>query len=100
MANSDLEPADFAPLAAAIRTYSQNLFHAPEGCLQHAYVDPGGPYAKNLWDWDSFWVITGLFALARREHGGAVPERLRTAAAGVLDNFLLHQGADGSLRSG
>jgi putative isomerase len=89
-------PADFAPLAAAIHTYAQDLFHAPEGCLHHPYVDPGGPYAKNLWDWDSFWVITGLFTLARREHG-AVPERLRTAAAGVLDNFLLHQGADGSL---
>ena len=81
MAIPNLESADFAPLAAAIRTYAQDLFHAPEGCLHHPYVDPGGPYAKNLWDWDSFWVITGLFTLARREHG-AVPERLRTAAAG------------------
>jgi len=45
MAASAPTPADFAPLAAAIRTYAQDLFHAPAGRLHHPARSRRGPRA-------------------------------------------------------
>ncbi len=42
-----------------------NMFREPEGSLTEPYLDPGGPYSKNLWDWDSYWATVALFRLTR-----------------------------------
>lgn len=93
-------PATNLPLdpEEVIRRNLQSIFREPEGLLKHPYVDPGGVYGKNLWDWDSFWILKTALGVA----GGAAKddpwrERVTKHAAGVLDNYFDHQGADGSL---
>jgi putative isomerase len=88
------------PLAPGevIRRSLQTIFREPEGHLRHPYVDPGGVYGKNLWDWDSFWILkTALGVAAAAESDEAWCAMVTRHAAGVLDNFFDHQGADGSL---
>jgi putative isomerase len=34
-------------------------FKEPAGRLKFPFVDPGGGYEGNLWDWDSFWAVYG-----------------------------------------
>lgn len=84
--------------AEVIRRSLETIFREPEGLLQHPYVDPGGVYGKNLWDWDSFWSLKTALGLAGNEAGNdGWGARVTKHAAGVLDNFFDHQGADGSL---
>jgi putative isomerase len=90
--NLPLEPEE------VIRRNLQSIFCEPEGLLKHPYVDPGGVYGKNLWDWDSFWILkTALGVAAATASDDPWRERVIKHAAGVLDNFFDHQGADGSL---
>jgi len=92
--NSLTTTATQAP-SDVIRHSLQTIFREPSGRLRHPYVDPGGVYGKNLWDWDSFWSLKAAIGIAA---GDATwqPQVIRHAA-GVLDNFFDHQGPDGSL---
>jgi len=66
--------------------------------LRHPYIDPGGPYGTNLWDWDSYWSLKAALALA--VDAGSDPAwraRVIRHATGVWNNFFEHQGEDGSV---
>ncbi len=41
-------------------------FKEPTGSLKHPFIDPGGGYEGNLWDWDSFWGVYGTLNLLDR----------------------------------
>lgn len=85
----ELEPS------AVIRRHLQTIFREPHGRLKHPYVDPGGVYGKNLWDWDSFWSLKAAMGIAAEDP--AWRQQVIRHASGVLDNFFDHQGPDGSL---
>ncbi len=80
---------------AIIRNHLETIFRKPDGKLRHEYVDPGGVYGKNLWDWDSFWSLKAAFGLAPEDADWI--DRVVRHASGVLNNFFDHQGPDGSL---
>ena len=67
------------------------------GALPHPYLDPGGPYSTNLWDWDSYWAAVSLFFLAEEYHDEDMLAQVREHARGSLLNFFAVQGLDGSL---
>ena len=75
-------------------------FREPAGCLKHPFVDPGGGYEGNLWDWDSFWSVYGALNLLDRN--GALNGVQTVAgrpwiayAEGNIANFFDHQEKDG-----
>ena len=81
-----------------IRDSLHRIFRDPEGLLRHPYVDPGGVYGKNIWDWDSFWSLKTALAIAENSDLDADwRDNVLRHSAGVLDNFFDHQGEDGSL---
>ena len=68
-----------------------------DGFLKHPYISPGGPYAVQLWDWDSYWTIYAILNLARQTGDAALLEKARPHARGTLLNFLDQQGEDGAI---
>jgi putative isomerase len=81
--------------------HASEMLHEPEGHLQYPYIDPGGPYSRTLWDWDSFWACHALLNISDKINDPVKAEEFRAKilyyAKGVIKNFFLHQGADGSL---
>lgn len=81
--------------------HAAEMLHEPEGFLSCPYIDPGGPYSRTLWDWDSFWASRALLGIAEKIENPVQAEefKLQTLhyAKGALKNFFLQQGADGSL---
>lgn len=78
------------------------MLRPAEGKLRHPYLQPGGGYRRQLWDWDSFWATVAVLQL----FGDPVIGPRFTAdfrrmfldhVAGSLRNFFDHQGSDGSL---
>ena len=69
----------------------------PAGTLRHPYITPGAAYAKDLWDWDSYWTIRAIYGLARLEKRPELLDQIRPNAQGTFLNFLEHQGTDGAL---
>ncbi|MFZ4780084.1 MAG: trehalase / alfa-L-rhamnosidase / mannosyl oligosaccharide glucosidase, partial [Terrimicrobiaceae bacterium] len=72
----------------------------PTGGLQFPFIDPGGGYEGNLWDWDSFWSVYGTLNLLDRNGAlngvQAVAGRPWIAyAEGNIANFFDHQEKDG-----
>ncbi|MDP6631514.1 MAG: trehalase family glycosidase [Kiritimatiellia bacterium] len=72
----------------------------PAGCLKYPFVDPGGGYEGNLWDWDSFWSVYGMLNLLDKD--GALNGVKTVAdrpwseyAEGNIANFFDHQEKDG-----
>ncbi len=77
--------------------HASAMFREPEGQLARHYLDPGGPYSKNLWDWDSFWATTALLGMAAKSNDEALRTKTLLHAKGAIFNFLDKQGADGSI---
>lgn len=83
------------------RARASSMFREPSGLLRHPYVDPGGPYGENLWDWDSFWSLKAAAAMIHdpdhADEAAVWQAKVLRHGSGVLDNLFDHQGADGSL---
>jgi putative isomerase len=71
----------------------------PNRMMKHPFIDPGSVYAKNLWDWDSFWAAYALLGLTRTSEPGMREKRERFIehARGNVLNFLDFQMNDGYL---
>jgi putative isomerase len=89
---------------AALREYIGNslakVLKTPRACLKFPFIDPGSVYDGNLWDWDSFWAVYGLFAYIDspgpgESVGSALRARIIEHAEGNIRNFLDHQLDDG-----
>jgi putative isomerase len=93
--------AELRALKHVTRERASTMFREPAGLLRHPYVDPGGPYGDNLWDWDSFWSLRAAAAMTHdpdfASDAPAWRARVLRHGGGVLDNWLDHQGADGSV---
>jgi putative isomerase len=77
------------------------MFREPAGHLKHPYLDPAGPYGKQLWDWDSFFASTALFGMLKDLVIGPEVEKSKIAiirhAQGSLTNFFENQSAAGTI---
>ena len=73
------------------------MLRSAEGLLKYSYIDPSGPYSKNLWDWDSFWAATALLGLAKKYNLPDLKDKTLIHLKGSVDNFFDHQGDDGSI---
>ncbi len=87
----------FEALYSFCSSHADTMFREAEGCLNHPYLDPGGSYSKNLWDWDSFWAATALLGIAEKNKDSKLKDVTIKHARGALLNILEHQGKDGSL---
>ena len=88
-------------LKLVARQRASTMFREPSSLLHHPYVDPGGPYGDNLWDWDSFWSLRAAAAMTHdpdfAAEAPAWRARVLRHGGGVLDNWFEHQGPDGSV---
>ena len=73
-----------------------SLLRPAKGHLPYPYIVPGGAYQDELWDWDSFWVCKGLFALERYFEPGT-RDLIRQHAIGSWKNFLENQAESGAI---
>ncbi len=76
---------------------AQSLLRPASGILHHPFLNPGGTYLDQLWDWDSYWVARGLFDLADWRDDAALASSVLSHGQGSLRNILNHQGGNGSL---
>jgi len=72
------------------------VFRSARGCLPHPYLVPGGQYAEQLWDWDSWWLSRGLLAASDYAEPLFREELLRHAT-GSWKNFLENQASNGAI---
>jgi putative isomerase len=78
-------------------------FKEPAGSLKFPFVDPGGGYEGNLWDWDSFWAVYATLNLLDKDGCLAGRSKANTGrrwldyAEGNIANFFDRQETDGYL---
>ena len=84
-------------LLKACLEHSREMFHEPAGCLKYKFVSPGGPYAKSLWDWDSFWASTSMLKIAEINNEFKFQKKVLEYAKGALLNLFEYQADDGSV---
>ena len=80
-----------------IRNSFPGTLKEPAGNLKHPYISPGGVYAADLWDWDSYWTIRAMIEISKKFGDKELLEKVKPYARGVFFNFIEHQGKDGSL---
>lgn len=66
----------------------------PVGFIRFPFIDPGSVYHGNVWDWDTYWAVYGIFSLWP-ELSEDMRERVLTHAMGNVRNFFDHQLPDG-----
>ena len=81
----------------AILKNISGTFNNPIGALQYPYLDPGGVYAKNLWDWDSLWTFKALLGIAEKLNNQELTREVLRHGLGSVKNFFVYQADDGSI---
>lgn len=75
---------------------ASQVFRPARGCLSHPYLVPGGSYAEQLWDWDSWWLARGLLAASDHAPPSFRGELLRHAV-GSWRNFCDNQASNDAI---
>jgi len=83
-------------LQAVLENISETL-HEPTGILRYPYLDPGGVYSNNLWDWDSFWALKAIIGISEKIGDRELKRKALKYGIGAVNNFFYHQGQDGSI---
>ncbi len=73
----------------------QAVMKNPRSFIRYPFIDPGSVYDGNVWDWDTYWSVYGLFNLADTLQDKDVKEKLIVHAKGNVQNFFDHQLEDG-----
>lgn len=81
-------------LTAHIRENTAALLKQPRSFIHYPFIDPGSVYDGNVWDWDTFWSVYGLFSVADL-FDEEMNQRILTHARGNVLNFIDHQQPDG-----
>ena len=81
-------------MEAFIRDHLDAVLKEPRSFIRYPFIDPGSVYDGNVWDWDTFWSVYGLFGMAElfTDEQNA---RILVHAKGNVLNFLDHQLKDG-----
>ena len=99
-ANSPEFEAARTRLLAYFAHVAPQLLRPAEGALIHPSIAPtlpGKAYSTELWDWDTYWTVLGLFEVAHATYDEALRRQICTHAQGSLLNFLRYQSVDGRL---
>jgi len=94
---ADLPQQGESPLCQYFLNSLERFMRPPAGVLRHPFLTPGGSYLDQLWDWDSYWVSTGLFELARRTNDRELFQRVLEHSRGSLANFFENQASNGTV---
>lgn len=81
-------------LEAYIRDHAPTLLKQPRQFIRYPFIDPGSIYDGNVWDWDTYWSVYGLFSVAHL-FSAEMNERILAHARGNVRNFFDHQQTDG-----
>ena len=85
---------DRALLEQYVQEHVRTLLKQPRSFIHYPFIDPGSVYDGNVWDWDTFWSVYGLFSVSE-----LFPEELNRQillhAEGNVRNFIDHQQPDG-----
>lgn len=71
-----------------------NILKEPREFIRYPFIDPGSVYNGNVWDWDTYWSVYGLFSLFD-ELDDLLKEKIIVHSKGNVFNFLDHQLEDG-----
>lgn len=89
-----MEKQDRLILEHYIQDHVEALLKQPRSFIHYPFIDPGSVYDGNVWDWDTFWSVYGLFSVSE-----LFPEelnrRIMIHAEGNVRNFIDHQQPDG-----
>lgn len=66
----------------------------PRSFIRYPFIDPGSVYDGNVWDWDTYWSVYGLFSMSDQLDEDT-NRRILTHAEGNVRNFFDHQLEDG-----
>jgi len=72
----------------------KGLLKEPHAFIRHPFIDPGSVYDGNLWDWDTYWSVYGLFGIMD-SFSEELKEKILVHARGNVRNFMDHQLEDG-----
>jgi hypothetical protein len=75
----------------------KSMFRPPTGTLTHFFITPGGPYAKQLWDWDSWLCDIALDQILTDQKASGDKNDAITYGQGCVLNFLEAARNDGSI---
>lgn len=67
------------------------------GTLKHDFLVPGAIYGAEQWDWDSYWMVRGMLALANHLDDDDLRRSVVRHGQGCLYNVFEHQGSNGAL---
>ncbi len=76
------------------------LLRPAEGVFAHSRIAcslPGAAYSTNLWDWDTYWTMRGLFRYAAISMNPAFRQQVAEHAIGSFRNFFDHQSDEGRI---
>ena len=77
-----------------IQQHVETLLKKPRSFIRYPFIDPGSIYNGNVWDWDTFWSVYGLFSVSDL-FGEELYARILEHAEGNVRNFIDHQQPDG-----
>ena len=72
----------------------EGLLKEPHAFIRYPFIDPGSIYDGNLWDWDTYWSVYGLFGMMD-SFSEELQEKILVHARGNIRNFMDHQLEDG-----
>ena len=72
----------------------ETVLKQPRSFIRYPFIDPGSVYDGNVWDWDTFWSVYGLFSVSEL-FSPELNERILRHAEGNVRNFFDHQQPDG-----
>lgn len=81
-------------VAAFIKDQLPKVLKQPHSFIRYPFIDPGSVYDGNVWDWDTYWSVYGLFGMSDA-FSAEENERILVHARGNVQNFLDHQLPDG-----
>ena len=81
-------------IKAYVADHVDQLLKEPRSFIRYPFIDPGSVYDGNVWDWDTYWSVYGLFGMMD-SFSGEMREKILVHARGNVKNFLDHQLEDG-----
>ena len=85
---------DCRPLETYIQEHVETVLKQPRSFIRYPFIDPGSVYDGNVWDWDTFWSVYGLFSVSEL-FPEELNQRILVHAEGNVRNFFDHQQPDG-----
>ena len=77
-----------------VADHVEGLLKEPHAFIRYPFIDPGSVYDGNLWDWDTYWSVYGLFSMMD-SFTVELQEKILVHARGNIRNFMDHQLEDG-----